>query len=69
VTICDFVWCGANVTILPGVIIGEGVIVGAASVVTKDIPPLSIVAGSPAKIISVRDRERYEKLKAAETFY
>ena len=42
---------GSNATILCGVIIGEGAIVGAGSVVTKDVPPFTIVAGNPAKII------------------
>jgi len=42
---------GANSTILPGVIIGENSLVGAGSVVTKDVPPNKVVIGSPAKII------------------
>ncbi|MCV5245276.1 N-acetyltransferase, partial [Escherichia coli] len=42
---------GANATILPGIIIGENSIIGAGSVVTKDIPDNVIVAGNPAKII------------------
>lgn len=45
------VWIGDKVTILPGVFIGEGAIIGANSVVTHDVPSFSIVAGSPAKII------------------
>ena len=48
-------WIGDKVTILPGVTIGEGALVAANSVVTKDVPPFSVVAGSPAKII-----KRYE---------
>ena len=47
----DKVWLGINVTVLPGVRIGYGSIVGANSVVTKDVPPMTIVAGSPAKVI------------------
>jgi len=43
---------GANSTILPGVIIGENALVGAGSVVTKDVPPGAVVAGNPARIIS-----------------
>ncbi|WPC68120.1 acyltransferase [Rhodoferax ferrireducens] len=69
VTIGDFVWCGANVTILPGVTIGEGVIVGAASVVTRNVPPLSIVAGNPARLVGERDAKCYEKMKVEEAFY
>lgn len=44
-------WCGAGVTILPGVVIGKDVIVGAGSVVTKEFPDNLIIAGDPAKII------------------
>lgn len=51
ITIADKVWIGINSTILPGVTIGYGAIVGAGSVVTKDVPPMTIVAGNPAKII------------------
>lgn len=69
VEIMDFVWCGANVTILPGVTIGEGAIVGASAVVTKDVPDLAIVAGNPARIIGERDRLNFEKLKKDELFY
>jgi acetyltransferase-like isoleucine patch superfamily enzyme len=42
---------GSNATILCGVTVGEGAIVGAGSVVTKDVPPGTIVAGNPAKVI------------------
>lgn len=45
------VWIGSDSTILPGTRIGDGAIIGAGSVVTKDIPALSIVAGNPAKVI------------------
>lgn len=47
----DKVWIGINSTILPGVKIGYGAIVGAGSVVTKDVPPMTIVAGNPARFI------------------
>jgi len=57
------VWIGINVSIIPGVTIGEGAIVGMGSVVTKDVPDLAIVGGNPAKIIKYRDRESYERLK------
>lgn len=48
------VWIGQNVTVLPGVHIGDGVIIGLNSVVTKDIPPYTVVAGNPAKMIRPR---------------
>ena len=51
VVICDKVWLGARVTVCPGVTIGEGAIVGAGAVVTKDVPPRTVVAGVPAKVI------------------
>lgn len=47
----DKVWIGINSTILPGVRIGYGAIVGAQSVVTHDVAPMTIVAGNPAKVI------------------
>ena len=51
VTIGDDIWIGANAVILPGVSIGDHSVVAAGAVVTKDIPPHSLVAGVPAKII------------------
>jgi len=46
---------GVNTVVLPGVTVGEGSIVGAGSVVTKDVPPYTIVAGNPAKVIKTID--------------
>jgi galactoside O-acetyltransferase len=51
VVIEDFVWIAANVTILPGVRIGHGSVIGAGSVVTKDVEPNSLYYGNPAKFI------------------
>lgn len=51
VTIGDDIWIGANAVVLPGVTIGAHSVVAAGAVVTKDIPPHSLVAGVPAKII------------------
>jgi len=48
------VWIGAHVIILPGVTIGNGSVIGAGSVVTKDIPPYTVAAGTPAKFITKR---------------
>lgn len=51
IVIEDKVWIGINSTVLPGVRIGYGAIVGAGSVVTKDVPPMTVVAGNPARVI------------------
>lgn len=51
VTIGDNTWIGDKVSVMPGVHIGEGCIIAANSVVTKDVPPNSMVAGAPAKIV------------------
>ena len=51
IVIEDKVWIGINSTILPGVRIGYGAIVGAGSVVTKNVEPMTIVAGNPARVI------------------
>lgn len=47
---------GANAVVMPNVIIGEGAVVGAGAVVTKDVPPWTIVAGVPARVIGQRER-------------
>ncbi len=54
VRICEGAFIGINATIMPGVTIGKHAVVGANAVVTKDVPDYATVAGSPAKIISVR---------------
>lgn len=51
IVIGNGVWLGANVTVLPGVTIGEGAIIAAGAVVTKDIPARTVAAGVPAKVI------------------
>ena len=55
VIVDDNVWLGESVCVLPGVHIGKGVIIGASSVVTKDIPAYSIAVGNPAKVIKKFD--------------
>lgn len=57
VTIEDYVFIGANVTVLSGLTIGEGAIVAAGTVVSKDVPPYAIVGGNPMKVIGERTRE------------
>lgn len=54
VTIKDDVWIGVRVIILPGITIGQGAIVGAGAVVTKDVPEYAIVGGNPARVIRYR---------------
>lgn len=51
VRICRKAWIGAGATILPGVTIGENAVVGAASVVTRDVPENAVAVGNPARII------------------
>ncbi len=51
VRICRKAWVGAGATILPGVTVGENAVVGAGSVVTKDVAPGTVVAGNPARFI------------------
>lgn len=62
VVIGEFCWIGARATILPGVSIGKGVVVGAGSVVTKNIPEYAICVGNPAKVIKYRDIDIFDEL-------
>lgn len=67
ISIGNDVWVGAKATILDGVSIGDGAVVAACAVVTKDVPPYAIVAGVPAKVIKYRlPEERIEKLAATK---
>ncbi|MFT3710213.1 MAG: acyltransferase [Archangium sp.] len=59
VVIEDDVWIGAKASIMPGVTIGRGSVVGTAAVVTKDVPPFSVVAGVPAKIVKTLDASKF----------
>jgi lipopolysaccharide O-acetyltransferase len=56
VIIGDNVWIGQQVSVLPGVSIGEGCVIGANSVVTKNIPAYSLAVGNPAKVIKRFDK-------------
>jgi maltose O-acetyltransferase len=56
VVIGDRAWIGYRAVILPGVMIGDGAVVGAGALVTKDVPPYSIVAGNPAREIGRREQ-------------
>ena len=64
VTIGDNVWIGGNTVILPGVHIGSNVVIGAGSVVTKDIPDWSVAVGNPCRVVKTitdADRKHYFK--------
>ncbi|HTW52993.1 MAG TPA: CatB-related O-acetyltransferase [Stellaceae bacterium] len=54
VTIGNDVWTGHNVNVMAGVSVGDGAIIGAGSVVTKDVPSYAIAAGAPARIVRMR---------------
>jgi len=51
------VWIGANVTVVPGVTIGDNCVIGAGSVVTKDIPDNTVAVGNPCKVIKSIDKQ------------
>lgn len=52
-------WIGAGATILPGVSVGKYAVVGAMSVVTKDVPDYAVVVGSPAKVVKMLDADKF----------
>lgn len=61
VTIKKNAWLGMNVTICPGVTIGEYAVVAAGAVVTKDVPDYAVVGGVPAKVIKMLDKEEQKE--------
>ena len=61
VLIKEGAWIGAGATILPGVCVGKHAIVGAMSVVTKDVPDYAVVVGSPARVVKKLDPEGFER--------
>ena len=70
VIIEEDVWIGSNAVILSGVRIGRGGVVAAGSIVTKNVPRYSIVAGNPAKVIKYRfDEETIRKLESSEWWH
>lgn len=69
VRIGDRAWIGPRTLILHGVTVGEGAVVAAGSVVTKDVPPFAIVAGVPARKIGDRTRDLRYVLRAESAFY
>ena len=69
VTIGDDVWIGGNVAILPGVTVGSNVVIGAGSVVTKDIPSGVVAAGNPCRAIrpiTAEDKGRFPSVHSAK---
>ena len=61
ITIGNDVWIGGGAIVCPGVVVGDGSTVGAGAVVTKDVPPYTVVAGNPAKVIKQVPREGTEE--------
>lgn len=68
VVIEDYVWIASRATILPGVTLGRGCVVACGAIVTKNIPPLAIVAGVPAKIVGYREDNLSYKLDTTAWF-
>ena len=67
VTIGDNVWIGGNAVVLPGVTIGSNCVIGAGSVVTRDVPPWSIAAGNPCRVIrEITEADRKKLFKDEE---
>lgn len=70
IIIANDVWIGQRATILGGVTVGSGAVIGTKAVVTQDVPPYAIVAGNPAKIIKYRfDEDTINKLNQIKWWY
>lgn len=68
VTVGDYAWISSHSIVLPGVTIGEGAVVAAGSVVTKDVAPYTLVGGNPARYIRDRSRDLSYRLGYAKRF-
>lgn len=66
VEIGDYAWIGAGATVLPGVRVGCHAVIGASSVVTKDVPDYAIAVGNPAKVIKMLDKEKFKEAEQNE---
>ena len=64
----DDVVIGANVVVLEGVTVGKGAVVAAGAVVTEDVPPYTVVAGTPARVIKEIDEKTKAKQKLNKSF-
>lgn len=69
IVIEDYVWIGANATILQGVTIGKGAVVAAGAVVTSDVAPYTVVGGVPARKIGIRESNLSYKCKSIGYFF
>lgn len=69
VTIGKYVWIGARAMILPGVNVGDGAVIAAGAVVTKDVPKCAVVGGNPAKILKYRNLDKFEMLFSSKAGY
>lgn len=70
VTICDFVWIGGNVVIVPGVKIGKFAVIAAGAVITRDVPPYAVMGGNPAEILKFRkNRSKCDELAKQDKIY
>jgi len=69
VVIEDYVWIASRAIILPGVKIGRGAVIASGALVCKDVPPMTIVGGCPAKIIGTRSNELSYTLSYKPWFY
>lgn len=62
VRIGKYVWIGSSVIVLPGVTIGDGAIIGAGTVVSKDVPSLAVAVGNPARVVKFRNEDTFRRL-------
>ncbi len=69
VRIGDAVWAGANVTIMPGVTVGNGAVIGGGCVLRDDVPPGAVVIGNPGKIVNYRDMDLFHRLYNESKFF
>ena len=64
ITVGNDVWFGGGCTVLPGVTIGDGCVIGAGSVVTRDIPANTVAAGNPCRVLrSISEADRMDLMR------